>query len=285
MSALLPAGLAFLMFAVGLRLTLADIGAVFSAPTALLTGLFVQVCMLPGAAVLLARAFDLSPPMATGLLILAVSPGGITSNYITMLARADVALSAAMTLMTSAAAVITVPLVLHAADQFLDIEAAADRSLGGIAIAMALVSILPLLAGIGIARYLPTVQRSFGSLLDTLSKAVFAAIVISTFVENWGVMTLHASEVGIACILLNFAAIGMAFAASKLMRLPGNKSTAIAIEAGMQNAAISMFIAANLFGDSTLAIPALIYALAMNVTALVLISVRNCQSGRMFPSA
>lgn len=285
MSAFLPIGLAFLMFVVGLRLKLTDFHAVFAAPTALLTGLFVQVCLLPIAAVFLARAFDLSFPMATGLVILAVSPGGITSNYIAMLARADVALSAAMTLITSAAAAVSVPIVLHLAGQFVDLADIGKGGLGGIALAMALVSILPLLIGIAITRYLPIVPGKAGHLLDLLSKAVFAAIVISTFAENWSVMKLHAAEVGLACILLNLAAISMAFAASKLVRLPGDKSTAIAIEAGMQNAAISMFIAANLFGDSTLAIPALIYALVMNITALILISVRNAPSGRFFRNA
>lgn len=285
MSVFLPAGLAFLMFVVGLRLTLTDFRAVFATPTALLTGLLVQVCLLPLAAVFLARAFDLSVPMATGLVILSVSPGGITSNYIAMLARADVALSAAMTLITSAAAAITVPLILHVAGQFLHLAAFGEGGLGGIAIAMALVSILPLLLGIGIARFLPVVQELAGPVLDKLSKVVFAAIVISTFVENWNVMSVNAGEVGLACILLNLIAIGMAFAAAWLARLPGDKSTAIAVEAGMQNAAISMFIAANLFGDAALAIPALIYALAMNVTALILITVRNAPSKRNLRNA
>ena len=285
MSVFLPAGLAFLMFVVGLRLTLTDFRAVFATPTALLTGLLVQVCLLPLAAVFLARAFDLSVPMATGLVILSVSPGGITSNYIAMLARADVALSAAMTLITSAAAAITVPLILHVAGQFLHLAAFGEGGLGGIAIAMALVSILPLLLGIGIARFLPIVQELAGPVLDKLSKVVFAAIVISTFVENWNVMSVNAGEVGLACILLNLIAICTAFAAARLASLPGDKSTAIAVEAGMQNAAISMFIAANLFGDAALAIPALIYALAMNVTALILITVRNAPSKRNLRNA
>ena len=223
--------------------------------------------------------------MATGLIILAVSPGGITSNYIALLARSDVALSAAMTLITSLAAAFTVPAVLAIAGSWIELAVADNGSLSTIAVAMAAVSVVPLLVGIGATQLFPDFTANAGAGIDTLSKLVFALIVISTFVENWTVMTQNAGEVGFACILLNLIAIGISFAASRLMQLPGNKSTAIAIEAGMQNAAMSIFIAASLFDDVTLAIPALIYAVIMNFTALVLIALRRTPSGRSYLNA
>lgn len=273
------------MFSVGMKLTLADFRGVFGSPKALLTGLAVQMLLLPTAAILLAQAFGLSPAMATGLVILAVSPGGITSNYIAMLARADVALSAAMTMITSLAAAVSIPLALSVAGAFLPMQMLQQNGLTGIAVAMTLVSVLPLAAGIAFARFLPALTRQFGGLLDGISKAVFAAIVISTFVENWGVMTHFAGEAGLACILLNLAAIGMAFAASAVMKLSSAQAVAISVEAGMQNAAISMFVAASLFGDPALAIPALIYALVMNLSATALIAWRTGRLSSLIRSA
>lgn len=285
LSALLPAGLAFLMFSVGMKLTLADFRGVFGSPKALLTGLAVQMLFLPLAAILLALLFGLSPLMATGLVILSVSPGGITSNYIAMLARADVALSAAMTMITSLAAAISVPAALSLASAALVMQPPSRSGLGGIALAMTLVSVLPLVGGMALARLAPGLSGRFGGVLDGLSKAVFAAIVISTFVENWGVMTQYAGEAGLACILLNLAAIGMAFAASAAMKLSSAQAVAVSVEAGMQNAAISMFVAASLFGDPALAIPALIYALAMNFSAMALIAWRNSRLSSLGRSA
>src|SRR5690606_3807171 len=109
---LLPIALAFLMFIVGLRLGFGDFRAIARSPAALAAGLAAQVLLLPAIALGLAYVFGLTPAMRLGLIVVAAAPGGITSNFIAVLSRADVALSTAMTLVTSLLAVVSIPLIL-----------------------------------------------------------------------------------------------------------------------------------------------------------------------------
>ena len=86
-STLLPAGLAFIMFALGLKLSVADFRRVLTYPLAVGLGLAAQVLLLPLTAFGLVLLFDLAPETAVGLMILAACPGGVTAAMITELSR------------------------------------------------------------------------------------------------------------------------------------------------------------------------------------------------------
>ena len=73
-----------------------------------------QVVGLPLIAYSVARAFGLAPGLFAGLMLVAASPGGVTSNYASLLARGAVGLSVSMTVVTSLLAPLTLPLVLAA---------------------------------------------------------------------------------------------------------------------------------------------------------------------------
>ena len=111
-ASLLPAGLAFIMFALGLKLSVADFERVAARPGAIALGLFAQVVLLPLTAFALAVAFRLSPEAAVGLMILAACPGGVSAAMITNLARGDTCLSITLTALTSLLAFLTVPAVV-----------------------------------------------------------------------------------------------------------------------------------------------------------------------------
>ncbi len=279
-AALLPLGLAFLMFAVGMRLTPSSLAGAFRRPVALAGGLSVQIILLPLLAIVLARLFGLGATMSTGLLLVAAAPGGITSNYIALLARADVALSTAMTLVTSLLACVTIPLVL----------AAGGIEIGGgspvlamlrMSVVMSAVAAVPLMLGLAVRRFLPNVAASLDRRLDVSTRLVFAAIVLSTFWQNREAMVEHAFDVGPAAALLNVMAIAAGFGVAGLLGLPRSQVFAIAVETGLQNAAMAMFVATVIFGEGELTIPALVYAVLMNITALALIAVAR----RRLPAA
>lgn len=270
-AALLPLGLAFLMFAVGVRLTHGGLAAVFRRPAALAAGLAVQIALLPLLAFLIGRLFGLDATMATGLLLVAAAPGGITSNYIALLARADVALSTAMTLVTSLFACVTIPLVLTLAG--IDIGAGSPvLAMLRMSIVMFAVAAVPLLSGLGLRRFLPRLADRLDRPLDVASRLVFAAIVLATFWQNREAMVAHAFDIGPPAALLNIMAIAAGFGVAGLLGLARAQGFAIAVETGLQNAAMALFVATAIFGQGELTIPALVYAVLMNVTALVLIA-------------
>ena len=269
-AALLPLGLAFLMLVVGLRLTLRDLASAFAQPRALLAGLAVQVVLLPLTALALACLLALPADLAVGLLIIAAAPGGITSNYIALAAGADLALSIAMTLTTNLAAFLTVPAVMALSGVAVAGEAALP--LFRISLAMFAVTAVPLALGLALRRWAPVAMQRAAPGFETAAKGVFAAIVLATFIENRDAIVSHALSAGPAALALNLAALGYGLAAGRLLALPTAQGRAIAIEAGMQNIALALFVSTVLLGRGDLALVGLVYAVVMNITALAVIA-------------
>lgn len=285
MQALLPLGLAFLMFTVGMKLTLADLAEVFKSPKGLLTGLMSQMIALPLLAIFISRLFDLPPPLATGLLIVAIAPGGITSNYVTLLAAGDVALSTGMTLVTSLAAGVTIPLLLSISGYLpLAANAASAFALIKMGVGMFAVTAVPLVLGILFQLRSKAFALHVSALLDMLSKLVFLAIVAATFYQNWDAMMDHLGSVGPSVISLNFAAILTALALGRAAGLSAPKRLAIIIETGLQNVAMAIVVAGSLLGQPDLAVPALIYAIIMNISAGIILFVSRLKNGLELPA-
>lgn len=277
LAALLPAGLAFLMFSVGLRLSLQDLAAPLRAPRALLLGLAVQITLLPLAAYAFATLFRLPPEMAAGLMLVAAAPGGVTSNYICVLVRADLALSAAMTLCTTLLCSLTIPAVLLLAGTGISLE---PGTLVRISTGMAATAILPLLAGLCLKALAHGWAGRMRRGVDPLARLVFLAIVAATLARNWAGIEEHILQVGPACVALNLFAIAAAAAAGRFAGLSGRQSRAIAVEASLQNVAVTIFLASSVLMSPALAIPGLVYVFAMNLSALAHIALVSFQARR-----
>ena len=94
---LLPLSLAFIMFTLGLGLTISDFQNVLREPRAFIVGIANQMFILPLVAFIIAIVFSLPDKMAVGIMILACCPGGVTSNVMTRIAKGDTALSISYT--------------------------------------------------------------------------------------------------------------------------------------------------------------------------------------------
>jgi len=133
------------------------------------------------------------------------------------------------------------------------------------------VSALPLIAGMALRRFATAPVERVAPSLEKAATVIFLGLVAAAFYQNWDAMVSYAPQAGPAAMLLNLAAIATAFVAGKAARLPGRQTLAIAIECGLQNVAMAMFIASNVLLDENLMIPALVYAVVMNVSALALL--------------
>jgi len=275
-ASLLPVGMMVLMLALGLRLAPAELAQTLRRPRALKTGLAVQLVGLPLAALAIAGLTGLDAAALTGLVLVAASPGGVTSNYAALLARGSVALSVSMTLVTSLGAPLTLPVVLALAG----IEAPGAGGLWRISLGMTAVGLVPLVAGLWVARIAPGFAAAALRGLDPVSRLVFLAIVLATFVQNWAVMRASFAEVGLAvCLYAGLAPI-LGVVAARARRLTRVETRTIMIEASMQNVAITIFVATALMAIPALAIPGLIYAVLMNVVALgIIVAARLGRTG------
>ena len=109
---LLPLSLIFIMFSLGIGLSINDFRNVRSQPEAFFVGILIQMILLPIAAFAISITFDLSNEIAVGMMILACCPGGVTSNIITKLSNGNTALSISLTAVVSLATVVTLPLIV-----------------------------------------------------------------------------------------------------------------------------------------------------------------------------
>ncbi len=270
---LLPLGLAFIMFAMGLTLSIRDFTKLARHPLAVALGLSVQMVMLPLAAFALLTAFPLRPEFAVGVMILAACPGGITSNMITHIARGDTALSITLTAITSLAGMITVPLITaFALSHFMGQQLSGSLPVAQMALKVFAVSTLPVAIGMAINHFAPRAAESIEKVARPISLVVFALIVIWAFANQWRVMMDNMSEIGPVVIALNAGIMALGFGLALALALPRPQAVAIAVEGGLQNGALGIFVAFDLLNNPDMMTPSITYTLVMNVTAALFIA-------------
>ncbi len=105
------------MLGMGLSLVPEDFQRVGKYPKAVAIGLISQLLILPLIGLAIAKLLPMQPAIATGLMILALCPGGVSSNLVTFLAMGDVALSVTLTALSSLITVFTIPIFANLASQ------------------------------------------------------------------------------------------------------------------------------------------------------------------------
>ncbi len=276
---LLPLGLALIMFAIGLTLRFSDFTRVLVKPRFVLTGLVCQMALLPMFAFLLLHIWNVEPVLAVGIMILAASPGGITSNLLTHFAKGDTALSISLTAISSLAGMFSVPLVVgFALHYFAGTEAPREMPVWRMMAGVFTVSTLPVVIGMLVNHASPTLADRIEAMAQPASILIFAMIVIGAFASQWSEMNANLPVIGTPILLLNIGIMTFGYYLATGVGAGKASARAIGLEAGLQNGALGIFVAVSLIGDARLAIPSITYALVMNVTAAIFILAVQCYS-------
>ena len=104
--------LTLLMFELGLTISLDDFKAFRTRPKPVIAGIVGQILFLPLIAFIICLIFEVEPVFFMGIMIIACSPGGSSSNVFSMLAKGDVALSVSLTALSSIITLFTIPVIL-----------------------------------------------------------------------------------------------------------------------------------------------------------------------------
>ena len=264
-----------LMFLLGTELNKEAFINVARHPKAVVLGMVGQIILLPLIAFTLAWALNLPPVYFMGLVLIACCPGGSSSNVFSMLAKGDVALSVTLTAVSSIITLFTLPVIMEFTSYFVSHNAGTTIELpvGKLLMQNIVLFFIPLLAGL-LLRYKRPVWAAKVS--RVLNKTVFPALMLLAllfFLQYTQEIMENFRLIGFACGMLIITSMLCSSLLSRIGKLTNAVRHTIVIEVGMQNAAQAIAIATSpfIFNSGEMAIPAIIYALLMNVLLLLYI--------------
>lgn len=269
--------LVVLMFLLGTDLNGKAFANVAKNPLAVLIGMVGQIVLLPLIAFAIAWALDLPTIYFMGLVLVACCPGGSSSNVFSMLVKGDVALSVTLTALSSIITLFTLPLTMEYVSVFLSEQTGAEVNLpiGKLMMQNVVLFLIPMLAGIALRHFKPQTAKKVNKVL---SKAAFPALMFLAlifFLQYTAEIMDNFSILGIAITALILATMGCSSLLSRAGKFGNAVRRTIVIEVGMQNAAQAIAIASSpfIFNSGEMAIPAIIYALMMNIILLLYVYV------------
>lgn len=267
--------LTLLMFELGLNLRIADFKLFKTRPKPVIAGLIGQIIVLPLLAWLIGKALGLEPIFLIGFVLIACCPGGSSSNVFSMLAKGDVALSVSLTACSSIITLVTVPLVMEWVTTAAGNAIQVHLPVGKLVMQNIVLMFLPIVAGIAVKMKW---SQAADKMHNFLSRIAFPALIFLAavfFFQNREAIIDKFAELGLSVSILLLLAMASGALLSRAMGLNSKERRTIVIEVGMQNAAQAIAIASSplVFNNDIIAIPAIIYALMMNIILITYVAV------------
>jgi len=256
--------LGVVMFGMGLTLKPVDFKLVFTKPLPVIVGICAQYTIMPLGAFAIAYLLKLPAELAAGLVLLGSVPGGTASNVMVFLARGNVALSVAMTSLSTMLAPIMTPFLLYLlAGQWLPVDPVA------MFMSIVQVIIIPIILGFLIQRFFPVIVDKGVSILPLVSVTAILLIVSGVTAANAEHVVTAGFLVFIAVFLHNSFGLFLGYAAAKIIGLDENDRRAISIEVGMQNSGLGVALATAHFSPLA-ALPSVWGAIWHNISGPIL---------------
>jgi BASS family bile acid:Na+ symporter len=264
---LLPIALGVIMLGLGLSLTLADFKRVVRFPRAVGVGLACQMILLPIVCFGIAHLFGLAPALAVGLMLLAASPGGATANLFSHLSHGDVALNITLTAINSVLSLVTLPLIVNFSIQsFMGSGDQVTLVLSKVLEVFAIV-LIPIAIGMAIKARAPGFAKRMDKPARIVSAIFLILVVLGAILEQRENIGPYFAAMGLACLAFNLVSMATGFWVPKLFGVVERQRTAIAMEIGIHNGTLAIFLANNVLENTEMAIPAAVYSIIMFFTA------------------
>ncbi len=268
----LPLSLAIIMLGMGMTLIPDDFKRIIKFPKAALIGLTNQLILLPIIGFFFAVVFQLEPVMAVGVMILAVCPGGPTSNLITQVCKGNIALSVSLTAIASFASILTIPLVLSYALEYFGngTDVTIKLPILQTVIQIMGITVIPITLGMIIRRYKTNFADRMEKPMRIASTVIFILVFIAIVAASFSTIGTAMKSVGIVTLVLNISTMGLGYLIARLFRQNLKNSISISIESGIQNGTLGLVIATSILNNTEMGIPTVAYSIWMFVTGGIL---------------
>ncbi len=265
-----PLALALIMLGLGLGLTTDDFKRVLQNPKIFFVGIFSQIVLLPIIAYILLLVIEVPTAIALGVMIIAAAPGGVTSNVMTKFAKGDVALSISLTAVCSLISIISVPLIVFSSAKLIGVSNISEEiTMTGIALKMAGIVTLPVFIGMIIRKFTENFISKNIKFIERTTGFLFLIVFAAIWIEERNNILSYLSQAGVVVLTLNIVMMIFAYYLAKVFSSNIEQRRCIAIECGLQNGTLAVFVATQVFNDIIYVIPTAAYALIMYITAFI----------------
>lgn len=231
------------------------------------------MALLPLVAFALVTVWPMPAELALELMNIAAALGGVTSNILTALARGDVALSISLTAVTGLLSVLTIPLIVVAANAHLiGGSAGQEVSVTRTALSVHAIVTVPVLAGVAIRRFAERLARRIEPVVRTFSTVLFLVVLAGAIFQERANIADYMARAGFVTLTLNASMMVLAFGLSGLLASGPRRRVAISLECGLQNGTLAITVATLLFGGGLAVVPAATYSLIMFATGLLFVA-------------
>ena len=282
---ILPLALATIMIGIGLELKLSDFGLLFKQPKPVVAGLSAQMILLPilGIFVGMYLFTFTSPLIGAGFVILALSPGGSTSNLMTLLAKGDLALSVTLTAFVSIITPIWLPfaasVILKSIPQTQGIELDLVKTF----MELFVISVIPITIGMILHAKAPKLAKKLSNPVKIFATIFLFLIIIALVVKNFEIIEENYATVGLASLVLVILTFSGGFAAAKLFATTDAQARSITFEVGIQNGTLTLLITATILGIPEMTLAAIFYSLIMFLVGFAVIFIFKAKEPKLVP--
>lgn len=230
--------LGLIMLGMGLTLSFDDFKRIAKIPKCVASGVVLQFTVMPLAGISLAMIFGLEAGLAVGLILVSCCPGGTASNVVAYLARANLALSVTMTMASTLIAVIATPVLTGwLAGKYVEIDQ------WNLFINMVSIVLLPVVAGVLLNRYLPSLTHKI-SIVSPLASVIVVVLIVGGIIANSKpLIEQHFGVLMLAIFLLHAFGFGLGYLITKMLGFGIEEQRTISIEVGMQNSGLGSSLA------------------------------------------
>jgi BASS family bile acid:Na+ symporter len=239
------------MYGVALELKWADFQYLVQNPKGFVIGIFSQFFVLPFFTWVLVTLLNPPPSIALGMFLVAACPGGNVSNFLTSLAKGNVALSVSLTAVSSVAAIFLTPFNFsfwagnYAPTAQLLQEVQLDTL--EVFLTIGLILGIPLILGILTTSKFPELSKKLAKAIKPLSLLIFGALVLLALLGNYELFKTYIGAIFLWVLAHNFIGLGGGYLTAKLARLPFKDVKTITIETGIQNSGLGLVLIFSFF--------------------------------------
>ena len=257
--------LGIIMFGMGMTLSLNDFKIVLKRPLDVFKGTAAQFIIMPVLAFLLAKAFGLEEALMVGVILVGACPGGTASNVITYMARGDVALSVAITTVSTLLAPFLTPAITY-----LLVKQTINFDPLNMFISIIQVVLLPIVLGLIVKAIIKEKASVIENYMPAVSTISIACIVAGVIGANSTKILDSLGLIVIVVMLHNLLGYALGFLVGKITGMDRKKSITLAIEVGMQNSGLAASLAASQFAAMPLAaVPAALFSAWHNISGSI----------------